>query len=136
MPTPDLGFGSFVKFGTTALVLKWRSIDGPSQERTIVDAPSMNTTTGYIPKLASDLINPGELSGTVLFGGDQNPLTALQSTGELISVYWGTTSGGPLWTGTGSMTAFSPSASGFEDVMEADVPIAVLGAISSTGTST
>ena len=40
----DLGFGTFVKFGTSAKIYKFMSIDGPSQERTFVDASSMNTT--------------------------------------------------------------------------------------------
>ena len=125
----QLGHGSKIVFGTSSLTLELLSIDGPNLERAFVEASSMSTTTGYKKYLPGALIDPGDLSFTFLYDG-QDPTTALSSTGETVTVYLGSTStGGFSAAGTGGLTAFATNVGGYDDPLQGSGSVKYLGAI-------
>lgn len=125
----QLGHGSKIVFGTSSLSLELLSIDGPNLERAFIEVSNMSTTTGYKEFLPSSLIDPGDLSFTFHYDG-QDPTTALSSTGETITIYLGSTStGGFSAAGTGALTAFAPNVGGYDDALQGSGTVKYLGAI-------
>jgi len=117
----DSGHGTTLTFSGFAADLI--SINGPSTSRGSVDTTSMATTTAktYIP---AALYDPGEVSATVVFETDDDPVDAMTATAATtLTITWPNSA---TWACSAFMTGHTPSAE-MEEMMTAEVTFQCTG---------
>jgi len=119
----DAGHASTIAFGTSTFTAALLSINGWELSRESIETTTMATTT-WKTFLESDLVDPGTL--TVTFEMDEASVPPITATAaETITISWGGNTN--TWTCSGFITGYSPSASGSEERMTADMTIKLTG---------
>jgi len=119
------GFKTSITFSSSNLTLHLLSLGGPGATREAIDISTMDTTTGYREFIPADLKDGGEVSIDFAFASSVSPATALASTGEVIAIKWGTSTG-DYWSFKGFMLSYEPGAQ-MDDRMTGSATIKVAG---------
>jgi len=131
----DTGHGITITFGTSGFSANWEDADWSGINRESIPTSHLATAAAAVANatfLPSDIVDPGEMSGTLHFNPDTTPPTV--AAAEQISIQFPPSDGdstGALWVASGFVTSYGPSVR-LGDKMTAAVTIKLTGNIAIT----